>query len=104
MKGPLLTVVPDEAAQPVELYNLSRGPETTTQRVRRLQREARMLAREQIEAMGRDLDALAARALEIADGGDAYAVGVREMASRLASDLPQKAQSLRAILERSSKD
>ena len=104
MKGPLLTVVPDEAAQPVELYNLSRGPETTTQRVRRLQREARLLAREQIEAMGRDLDALAARALEIADGGDAYAVGVREMASRLASDLPQKAQSLRAILERSAKD
>jgi len=103
MNGPLLTVVPDEA-QPVEVYNLSRGPETTTQRVRRLQREARLLAREQIEAMGRDLDELAQRALEIADGGDAYAVGVREMASRLASDLPQKAQSLRAILERSAKD
>ena len=103
MNGPLLTVVPGEA-QLVELYNLSRGPETTTQRVRRLQREARLLAREQIEAMGRDLDALAARAREIADGGDAYAVGVREMASRMASDLPQKAQSLRAILERSAKD
>ena len=91
-------------AQLVELYNLRRGPETTTPRVRRLQREARLLAREQIEAMGRDLDALAARAREIADGGDAYAVGVREMASRMASDLPQKAQSLRAILERSAKD
>ena len=103
MNGPLLTVVPDEA-QTVEVYNLSRGPETTTLRVRRLQREARLLAREQIEAMGRDLDDLAQRALEIADGGEAYAVGVREMASRLASDLPQKAQSLRAILERSAKD
>ena len=103
MNGPLLTVVPDET-QPVEVYNLSRGPETTTQRVRRLQSEARLLAREQIEAMSRDLDELAQRAAEIADGGDAYAVGVREMASRLASDLPQKAQSLRAILNRSSKD
>jgi hypothetical protein len=103
MNGPLLTVVPDQA-QPVEVYNLSRGPETTTQRVRRLQQEARLLAREQIEAMGRDLDDLAARAHEIAEGGDAYAVGVREMASRLAADLPQKAQGLRAILNRSGKD
>jgi hypothetical protein len=54
--------------------------------------------------MSRDLDELARRAAEIADGGDAYAVGVREMASRLASDLPQKAQSLMAILNRSAKD
>ena len=103
MNGPLLTVVAEEAS-PVEVYNLSRSPETTTQRVQRLQREARLLAREQIEAMGRDLDDFARRAAEIAEGGDAYAVGVREMASRLASDLPQKAQSLRAILNRSSKD
>uniref|UniRef100_B0SYL3 Uncharacterized protein n=1 Tax=Caulobacter sp. (strain K31) TaxID=366602 RepID=B0SYL3_CAUSK len=103
MTGPLLTVVPDET-QPAEVYNLSRGPETTTQRIQRLQREARLLAHEQIEAMGRDMDGLALRAAEIAGGGDAYAVGVREMASRLASDLPQKAQSLRAILNRSSKD
>ena len=103
MNGPLLTVVPDQV-EPVEVYNLSRGPETTTQRVRRLQQEARLLAREQIEAMGRDLDDLAARAHEIAEGGDAYAVGVREMASRLAADLPQKAQGLLAILNRSVKD
>jgi hypothetical protein len=103
MNGPLLTVVPD-LAQPVEVYNLSRGPETTTQRVRRLQSEARLLAREQIEAMGRDLEDLARRAQEIADGGDAYAVGVREMASRLAADLPQKSQSLLAILNRTAKD
>lgn len=103
MNGPLLSVVPGNV-QPVEVYNLSQGPETTTQRVQRLQHEARLLAREQIEAMGRDLDELAVRALEIAEGGDAYAVGVREMASRLASDLPQKAQSLRAILNRSHKD
>ena len=103
MNGPLLTVVPD-SVDPVEIYNFSRGPETTTQRVQRLQREARLLAREQIEAMGRDLEDLAQRAREIAEGGDAYAVGVREMASRLAADLPQKSQSLLAILNRTSKD
>jgi hypothetical protein len=103
MNGPLLTLVPEQA-DAVEVYDLGRGPETTTQRVQRLQREARLLAREQIEAMARDLDDLARRAREIAEGGDAYAVGVREMASRLASDLPQKSQSLLAILSRSSKD
>ena len=103
MNGPLLTVVPDQV-DTVEVYNFSRGPETTTQRVQRLQREARQLAREQIEAMGRDLEDLAQRAREIAEGGDAYAVGVREMASRLAADLPQKSQSLLAILNRTAKD
>jgi hypothetical protein len=103
MTGPLLTLVPEQA-DAVEVYNLSRGPETTTQRVQRLQREARLLAREQIEALARDLEGLGQRAQEIADGGDAYAVGVREMASRLATDLPQKSQGLLAILSRSGKD
>ena len=104
MNGPQLSIVPEAGVDPVEVYNFSRGPESTTQRVQRLQREARMLAREQIEAMARDLEDLAKRALEIADGGEAYAVGVREMASRLASDLPQKAQSLKVIMERSARD
>ncbi|SFI74785.1 hypothetical protein [Caulobacter sp. UNC279MFTsu5.1] len=102
MNGPLLTLVPEQTA-PVEVYDLGRGPETTTQRVQRLQREARLLAREQVEALARDLDDLARRAQEIAEGGDAYAVGVREMASRLAADLPQKSQGLLAILSRSGK-
>ncbi|KRA66314.1 hypothetical protein ASD79_03270 [Caulobacter sp. Root655] len=103
MSGPHLTVAPDTGAGTAEVYNLSRDPETISQRVQRLQHEARTLAREQIEAMERDLESLARRAQEIADGGEAYAVGVREMASRLASDLPQKAQGLRAIMERSSR-
>jgi len=87
-----------------EIYNLSRGPETTSQRLQRLQGEARMLAREQVEALDRDLNALAARALEIAEGGEAYAVGIRELASRIAADLPQKAQTLSLLLARSRKD
>ena len=103
MQVPLLTVVPEQSGA-VEVYNLSQGPESATQRIQRLQREARLLAREQIEAMGRDLEELARRAQEIADGGDAYAVGVREMASRLANDLPQKAHGLLSIMERSAKD
>jgi hypothetical protein len=99
-----LTPVPSgraaNAAGLAEVYDLGRGPEPVSQRVRRLQQEARMLAREQVEILARDFNALAVRAAEIADGGDAYPVGVREMASRIAEDLPQKAQGLMSIMER----
>jgi hypothetical protein len=87
-----------------EVYDLGRGPEPAAQRVRRLQREARILAREQVEILARDLNALAARAAEIAEGGDAYPAGVREMASRIAADLPQKTQGLMSLMDRASAD
>jgi hypothetical protein len=87
-----------------EVYDLGRGPEPVAQRVRRLQQEARILAREQVEILARDINALAARAAEIADGGEAYPAGVREMASRIAADLPQKTQGLMAIMDRSTAD
>ncbi len=89
-----------KGAPGAELYDLGRGPETTPQRVRRLQNEARMLAREQVEQLARDLETLAARAVEIAEGGDAYPVGVRELAGRVASELPLKGQGLTAIMDR----
>ena len=53
-----------------------------------------MLAREQVEALARDFEVLAQRAAEIADGGEAFPVGVRELTSRMAADLPQKAHTL----------
>ena len=103
MAGPYLTVVPGaNGVADVELYNLSRGPETTGARIRRLQLEARLLAREQVEALGRDLAALAERAAEIAEGGEAYPAGVRELAGRMSADLPEKAKTLVALLDRLS--
>ena len=39
-------------------------------------------------------------AREIAEGGDAYPVGAREIASRLAEDLPMKAETIKAIVSR----
>ncbi len=95
-----LTVVPGGEA---ELYNLGTGPETTAQRVQRLQHEANLLAREQVEALQVQLNAAAAMAAEISQGGEAYPAGVREMAERLAADLPTRAQSLQAVLERTWK-
>ena len=92
-----LTIVPTAEA---EVYNLGTGPETTAQRVQRLQHEAHLLAREQVEALEVQLNAVAAVAAEIAQGGEAYPAGVREMAERIAADLPVRAQSLQAVLER----
>lgn len=83
-----------------EVYRLDRKPESTSERVRRLQAEARLLAREEVEALEKAMMECAAKAEEIANGGDAYPAGVREMASRIAEDLPAKAQTMQALLER----
>ena len=83
-----------------EVYDLMRQPETTADRVKRLQLEARALAVEQVEALERVLMEASRMAKEIADGGDAYPVGAREIASRLVTDLPSKAETLKAIVGR----
>ena len=83
-----------------EIYDLMRKPETTADRVRRLQLEAKALAVEQVEALEKMLLEAAAMAREIAEGGDAYPVGAREIAGRLTTDLPSKAETLKAIVSR----
>ncbi|MBA4805603.1 MAG: hypothetical protein H2038_13215 [Brevundimonas sp.] len=93
---PDLRLVSSEAA----VYDLMRQPESTAERVKRLQLEARALAVEQVEALEKVLLQAAAMAKEIADGGDAYPVGARELASRLNADLPARAETLKAIVGR----
>lgn len=83
-----------------EVYDLMRRPESTADRVKRLQLEAKALAVEQVEALEVVLMQAAAMAKEIAEGGDAYPVGAREIAGRLASDLPSKSETLKAIVSR----
>ncbi|RZJ16373.1 MAG: hypothetical protein EON91_13525 [Brevundimonas sp.] len=92
---PALRVV---ASPEAAVYDLMKTPETTAERVKRLQLEARALAYEQVEALDALLLQAAQMAREIAEGGDAYPVGAREMASRLAEDLPNKAETIKAIL------
>jgi hypothetical protein len=91
---PSLTLVSDD------LYHLNRAPQTTAERVRRLQLEAKILAREQITALEKAMTELAALAREVAAGGDAYPPGIREMSSRLAETLEAKAVSMDAVMER----
>lgn len=93
---PNLRLVEAESA----VYEMMKTPETTADRVRRLQQEARSLALEQVEALEAVLHQAAAMAKEIAEGGDAYPVGAREIASRLVADLPLKADTIKTIVSR----
>ena len=96
MSKPKLELVPGES----EVYVLGTGPETRAQRVSRMQSNARALAREHIEAMVESLRVTAAIAEEIATGGDAYPIGVRELSGRLVRDFAAHAGSIEAILQR----
>jgi hypothetical protein len=96
-----LTVVPPPAneaeapAAPAEA-----PPETTAARIRRLQAEAQTLAREEVAALERRIVELAQAARQVAEGGDAYHIGAREVARRLAEELPRQAGVLEALLRK----
>ena len=79
-----------------------RAPERAFERIRRLQDEARQLAKSEIEDLCQDLEALGARCAEVASGGEAYPAGVRELAHRLASDLSDRAHSMMVLAERAA--
>ena len=89
---PVLTVV--------QTANDSIQVQTLAERIDRLQAEAKTLAREQVTALEAKLDEAAAIADEIARGGEAYPVGVREIARKLAEDTPRTARTLEIILAR----
>jgi hypothetical protein len=70
------------------------------ERVRRLQTEARQLAREHIGVFTASLAQTQHIAEEIALGGEAYPAGVRDLARRMAEESQAKAQTLEALLAR----
>ena len=93
--NPLRLISPES-----EVYDLMRAPVTTAERVKRLQAEAKALAAEQVDQLEATLLSAAALANEIANGGDAYAIGARELAARLSEELTAKAETLEAIMSR----
>jgi hypothetical protein len=74
--------------------------ETVAQKVRRLQAEAASLAREQVLALEYALAEVTRLSAEIAEGGEAYPVGAREIARRLAEDSEASAKTLEMICSR----
>ncbi len=94
-------VMPVPALSSTEVMPETTGRETKTQKVRRLQEEAKSLAKEQIAEFEFLLDATTRMAQEIADGGDVYPVGAREVCRRLAEELPRALQTLKAVAHKS---
>lgn len=76
-------------------------PESPADRIRRLQTEARTLAREHIEMLAAALNEVARLSGEIADGGELYPVGARELSRRLTEESGKHALTLTAIVDRS---
>jgi hypothetical protein len=74
--------------------------ETVGERVRRLQAEAKALARDHTRALSRAIVELEHMAAEIAEGGDAYPAGVRDLARRMVEDCEARVQTLEAITAR----
>jgi hypothetical protein len=74
--------------------------ETVAQRVQRLQAEAKQLAKDHVKALTSAMIDLEQLAAEIAEGGDAYSPGVRDIARRLADELDSRVQTLEAIASR----
>lgn len=71
--------------------------EQISARVKRLQEEARGLAREHVNALTAALLQVEQLSVEIASGGEAYPAGVRDLARRLAEDSAVRSQTIAAI-------
>ena len=91
---PPLSVVADNSARTIATGDIS-------ERIRRLQAEAKSLAREHIFALERALVEVERLSAEIAGGGEAYPVGVREIARRLADQCETSSATIKALAGRS---
>ena len=94
--SPSLSVVADNDTK------ISPKAETVAQRIRRLQNEARLLAKDHIKALSAAMVEVETLAAEIAEGGDAYPPGVRDLARRLVEDCEARVQTLEAIVARTT--
>jgi len=83
-----------------DLKSIQPKTETVAERVRRLQAEAKQLAKDHVKSLSQAMIELEQLAAEIADGGDAYAPGIRDIARRLVEDLDSRVQTLDAIAAR----
>lgn len=81
-------------------YEIGRPPESLADRARRLHVEAQLLACEEVDRLRQTLKEAVAQATEIRDGGDIFAVGIREQARQLAANLPSLIDTLQALSER----
>jgi hypothetical protein len=84
-----------------QLSLVTAAAETPAARASRLLAEAREAASEQVHVLEQALFNVAEIAHQIAEGGEVYPVGVRELCRRLAEDAAAKSQSMEAMLQAS---
>ena len=89
MSVPKLVVVPPETAE-----------ESPAARAVKLYAEARSAAMEQVRVVEDSLAKVIALSAEIAEGGDVYPVGVRDLCRRMADDLASRVATLDALAQR----
>lgn len=95
--SPPLSVVADNSAEKTKTVSKTAD---LSERIRRLQAEARNLAREHIVALEQALFEVERLSAEIADGGEAYPAGIRDLCRRMSEDCEAKVQTLEAISSR----
>ena len=76
--------------------------ETPSARAKRLMGEARSAAVEHVAALEGALEAAATLAADVSEGGDAYPVGIRELARQLSEETYSRLQTLNAIMSKVS--
>jgi hypothetical protein len=96
--SPSLSVVADNDLKASRTEPLR--AETVAERVRRLQAEAKQLAKDHVRALTAAMTEVEHMAAEIAEGGDAYPPGVRDLARRFVEDCEARVQTLEAIASR----
>jgi hypothetical protein len=82
------------------VHSATPAQDTIAQRVQRLRCEARQLAGEHVELLVARMAAVELTAAEIAEGGDAYPPGVRDLARRTAEDCRARAMTLELLSKR----
>jgi hypothetical protein len=98
--SPSLSVVADNDPRVATSAQAPKGAETVAERVRRLQAEAKQLAKDHVFALTAAIAEVERMAAEIAEGGDAYPAGVRDLARRFVDDCGARVQTLEAIAAR----
>ena len=88
------------SASHLVVFPSSGEPDTPADRIRRMQHEAKSLAREHIEMLAAALSEVSRLSGEIAEGGELYPVGAREIARRLTEEAGKHALTLTAIIDR----
>jgi hypothetical protein len=88
------------SASHLVVFPTSGEPESPGDRIRRLQHETKSLAREHIELLAATLTEVSRLSGEIAEGGEIYPVGVRELSRRLTDEANMTALTLTAIIDR----